>query len=699
MIGREDEVREYRERVKYFYAAIFLAFCLIGSRLVYLQILKGEELRKFSDGNRLKKERLFASRGIIYDRNGKVMVDNRASFDVVLLSQYYNFSHEINERLAKALGIEKLEMERKLGKVAKTPSYYPVLLKADVAKDVIAAVEMDALGFKGVDIEWNVQRRYPYGDISAQLFGYIGEVSPRDLVGDAKNYLQSGDYIGKMGIERFYDGDLRGINGVGYVEVDAMGRRKKTGAEERLLGFVAQTEPIPGNNLYLTLDADLEVAAANALKSRNFNGSVVAMDPRSGEILAMVNYPSYEPQVISGREINAKVWKELREDKDRPLRNRAIQDHYPPGSTYKLFVAIAGLAEGIINPKSTINCNGYLPFGKRRFNCWKRHGPTDFLKAIKESCDVYFYQLGLSLGVDRLAKYARLFGFGNRTGLKLAGEQRGLIPDSEWKLKTFNEPWQAGETLSIAIGQGYVDVTPMQLVLAYAAIGNGGFVYRPYLVRRVEGRNGEIIREYQPELTRKIEVPKEVFDIVKEGLYQVVNEGGTAARSKSSRTVMSGKTGTVQVRAFADISKIKCENLEIKDRHHGWFVGYAPKENPQIAVVAIAEHACHGSSAAPIVKEVIDAYFEKQPAPVPNPGDEKRDLTTANPPGEAVAAKPKPKPVVKPKPKPVVAPPVVEVEPPSDPEVTQPRSVPGAEDASKAEPRGPDEVKSPEEGQ
>lgn len=617
MIGREDEVRRYREHVKFYYAGILVALGFIVARLFYLQIMKGEELRKFSDNNRLKKERVFASRGMIFDRNGKVIVDNRASFDVVLLSQYYSFAPEENIRLAKALKMEPEELERRLSKVNRAPSYYPVLLKSDVSKDVLAAIEMDAEGFRGVDIEINVQRRYPFGDISSQLLGYIGEVDPNDLKDKRKNF-QKGDYIGKMGIERHLDAELRGLNGVGYVEVDAMGRRKKSETNERLLGFYTQTDPIPGHNIYLTLDSDLEEVAAHALKSRDFSGSVVALDPRSGEVLAMVNYPSYDPATISGREVNAKVWSALAEDKDRPLRNRAIQDHYPPGSTFKLIVAIAGLAEGLVTPKTSVTCNGSLPFGKRTFNCWKHHGPVDFVRAIKESCDVFFYKLGLQLGVDRLAKYSRLYGFGARTGIKLPGEQKGLIPDSEWKLKTYNEKWQEGETLSIAIGQGYVDVTPLQLVSAYSAIGNGGFIYRPYLVRRVESRSGGLIREFQPELVRKIEVPTEVYDAVKEGLYRVVNEaGGTAFASRSKKTIISGKTGTAQVRNFGDIKKAKCDNLDRKDRHHGVFVGYAPRDNPQIAVVAMAEHACHGSSAAPVVKEVIDAYFEKQTALTP----------------------------------------------------------------------------------
>jgi len=243
-----------------------------------------------------------------------------------------------------------------------------------------------------------------------------------------------------MGIERNYDSYLRGVNGVGYVEVDAMGRRRKREVPgERLLGYVTSTEAVPGDNLYLTLDADLQRVAAQSMRSRGYHGSVVALDPRSGEVLALVNDPSYEPGQISGREVDSKVWEELSQNRDRPLRNRAIQDHYPPGSTFKPFLAIAALAEGVATTDTTVNCSGSIQFGNRRFHCWKRHGVINFTHAIKESCDVFFYQMGIQLGIDRIAKYARLFGLGNPTGIRISGEQKGLIPDSEWKQKLFHD--------------------------------------------------------------------------------------------------------------------------------------------------------------------------------------------------------------------------------------------------------------------
>ena len=613
MIGREEELKGYRDRAPLFLLVVILALGMILVRVFYLQILRGDELRNFSEANRLKKERLAPPRGILYDRDGVVIVDNRASFDVVMFSQYFPFKDQaVHQRLANALQMPLEALEKRIKKAKGVAAFHSTLLKADVSKDVIAAIEMDAEGFPGVDIEASVRRQYPYGDLSSQLLGFVGEVNRNDL--EKHPNMEQGDSIGRRGIELRYDRYLRGINGVGFVEVDARGHRRRASQNgQKLLGYVAQTDPVPGENLYLTVDKDVELAARKAMMDREFTGSVVAIDPRTGEVLAMVNSPSYNPDLISGREIEPKVWAELSQDKERPLRNRALQDHYPPGSTFKLFLAVAGLAEGIIDKNSTVDCKGHMQFGRRRFHCWKRHGRVDFFGSIRESCDIFYYELGNKLGIDRLAKYARMFGLGSKTGIAMKGEVPGIIPDTEWKKKRFNDIWHPGETLSVAIGQGYVTVNPLQLALAFAAIGNGGFVYRPYIVKRVERRDGAVLKEFQPELIRKIDVASEVFERVKEGLFQVVNAPwGTGARSRSDITLLSGKTGTAQVVRFADIASIKCEEQERRFRHHGLFAGYAPRDNPEIAVVAVAEHSCHGSSAGPVVKEVVEAYMRKK---------------------------------------------------------------------------------------
>lgn len=616
MIGREQEIRKYRDRAVLFNAAVLVLFGALLFRLYYLQIIAGDELRRYSEANRLRKEKLLPARGIIYDRNGKVIVDNRASFDVVMLPQFYPYSDIVNKRLAHALQVTDEDLMKRLKKAKRKQSFHAELLRADVSKDIIAAIEMDPDGFPGVYIEASIQRRYPYQEISSQVLGYVGEVDTADIKQNPKETLEPGDYIGKMGLEKAYDEFLRGANGAGFVEVDAQGRRRRAEAGEKLLGFEAQTEPVPGNNLQLTLDMDVSHAAAEAMKRRSFHGSVVALDPQSGEVFTMLNYPSYDPSLITGREVSGATWATLAEDKFRPLRNRAIQDHYPPGSTFKLFVALGGLMEKMVTTSSRVNCSGHVQMGSRRFHCWKRHGPVDFFRSIKESCDSFYYKAGMDLGVDLMAKYARAFGLGSLTGIALPSETSGLIPDSEWKQKRFKDKWHPGENLSVAIGQGYVVATPLQLVTAYAAIGNKGFLYKPFIVKRIEGRTGEVIRDYRAELRRKIDIAPEVFDAVKEGLFEVMNEpGGTAYWHRSQIVGVSGKTGTSQVRRFKEMKEVKCEALPYEERHHGWFVGYAPRENPRIAVAVIGEHICHGSSAAPVVREVVDAYFQKYPLP------------------------------------------------------------------------------------
>lgn len=612
MIGREDEIRPFRNRIWVIQIPVLLGFAILISRLTYLQVFRGSELKRFSEANRLKKEKVVAARGRIYDRNGKIIVDNRAAFDTVVVPQYFSGKDGAEKRLASVLGITDDELKERLSKINKGPKYSAGLLKADVDKEVIAGIETAPEEFTGVDIESNVHRKYLFGEVGAQLFGYISEVGKKDLERDRD--LQRGDYIGRTGLEHYFDRDLRGADGVGYVEVDARGRRR-VAENANVLGYVSRTDPTPGNSLYLTLDIDLSEHAFNSMRENEFNGTVIAIDPRSGEVLTMVNLPSYDPGKLSGREISSKVWNRILNNPDRPMRNRAVQDIFMPGSTFKTIVGIAGLAEGVVEKKGSIKCEGFIKTGGHKLNCWKTHGTTDFIKAVRESCNVYFSEIGAELGIDTIARYARLFGFGQASGVIPMGEQKGLIPDTQWKKDKLKADWLPGETLSASIGQGYVTITPMQLVNAYAAIANDGIRFKPFLIRRIERPNGELIREFKPEQETEIRLDKNVWRAIKEGLFQVVNKkGGTASYSgRSGKTVISGKTGTAQVRGFSDISKIKnCMSLPVNQRHHGWFVGYAPKDNPEIAVVALAEHSCHGSSAAPIVRDVIEAYFDKQ---------------------------------------------------------------------------------------
>ncbi len=641
MIGREQETRKFRDRAAWFNFVVLFFFGLVVLRLYHLQVMMGSELRRYSEANRLKKEKLFPPRGIIYDRDGKVIVDSRASFDVVMIAQYYPFTEKVDKRLRKVLGMSEEDFERKIRKARKEKSFHPVLIESDVSKDVIAAIEMDTEEFPGVYIEASVQRRYPYEAISSQVLGYVGEVNDKEIKSYSRFGLEMGDYVGKVGLEKTYDEYLRGVVGAGYVEVDARGRRRRTEEGKKLFGFAAQTEPVEGSALHLTLDMDLGVAAYEAMKKNEFNGSVVALDPRNGEVLVMLNFPTYDPETISGREVSSKVWAQLSQDEQRPLRNRAIMDHYPPGSTFKLFMAVAGMAEGLIHKDTKVDCKGYMRLGNRKFHCWKKHGIVDLTRSIKESCDFFYYKVGLDLGVDLMARYARMFGLGEKTGINLPGEESGLIPDSKWKMERYQTPWQKGETLPTVIGQSFVLATPLQMANAFAALGNGGFAYRPYLVKRIVNQKDEVVREFKPELHRRAQVDPQILDLAKQGAYEVVNEPkGTAWWSRSRMIGFAGKTGTSQVRRFDNIKAIKCPEMPYADRHHGWFVAFAPKKNPQIAVAVVAEHNCGGARAAPVARDVIEAFVKKYPIPeeellipkaLPAPREVAKDIKAVTP--------------------------------------------------------------------
>jgi len=612
MIGREEEIRDYRPRVAKFAALGLLLFLGLGVRLIYLQWLRGDELFRFSERNHLKMEVRFAPRGQIRDRHGRVIVDNRAAFDVELLPQFYDSNPADDGKLARILKLDAKAWKNRMSFAGKQSPFLPLLLAADVTPDMIAALETDWVGFPGVQIHPSAHRRYAFQEISAQLLGYVSEATAEELKSGGSLGLQPGDALGKMGLERQYDTELRGEDGNGYIEVDARGRR--TDSEENLeegIGYLPGKVPVAGNDLTLTLDIELEAVASHALTSRRAEGAVVALDPKSGEVLALVSTPSFSPEVLSGKRVASDVWSALVQDANHPLRNRAIQDVFPPGSTFKPFLALAALSEGTIAAETTSFCSGGLHFGHRNYHCWKNHGKVDMARAIEVSCDVYFYQLGMQLGVDTIAKYAKLFGLGDRSGIDLPMEQRGLIPSSQWKKKTFREAWQPGETLSVSIGQGFVAVTPLQMAAAYAAIGNGGYLYRPHLLKAMRNPKGLLLRQNVPELVRHLEISAQALQVVRNGLERVVNEpGGSGYRGvRSGKVRIAGKTGTAQVRQFADMSKVDCSRLPKPFRHHGWFVGYAPAENPEIAVAVIVEHGCHGA-ANPIAKEVIESYFE-----------------------------------------------------------------------------------------
>ena len=451
------------------------------------------------------------------------------------------------------------------------------------------------------------RRSYVDGPTGAHVLGYLGEIGSSQLKGLKDQGYSMGDEIGQYGLERRWEEVLRGQSGGQQVEVDALGRRVRV---------LHEVPDVPGYTVHLTLDQRLQETAFAALNGKE--GTIVALDVNTGAILAMVSTPAFDPNTFA-RGIKAEEWRELIKDRLRPLSNRATQGQYPPGSTFKVIMTIAGLEEGVLQPEARISDPGYYNFGNRSFRDWKKggHGSVDLRKAIVESCDIYFYQLGPRIGVNRIAKWARAFGLGEKTGVALDDERNGLVPDSEWKRKRYRQPWYPGETVSISIGQGYLTVTPLQLVNMIATVANGGTLYRPRIVSKVESFDGATIREYGPEKIRTINLKPSTLERLRSALADVVNgPGGTGGAARSSLVEIAGKTGTAQVVEMKG-GYVKTEQLAYFNRDHAWFISYAPVQNPQIAVVVLVEHGGHGGeAAAPMAIKVIERYIElqKQPA-------------------------------------------------------------------------------------
>jgi penicillin-binding protein 2 len=472
------------------------------------------------------------------------------------------------------------------------------VIAKDVAWSTLVAVESHQMDIPGVSVEVGTKRHYPPDGLAAHLLGYVGEVNPQEMALFPAYRL--GDLIGKFGIERQWETDLRGRGGGQQIEVDATGRRL------RVLGEI---EASAGQSLMLTIDRALQEKTETALAGRE--GAVVVLAVHSGEILAMVSRPTFDPNMFA-RGIKPGEWRGLVTDPLRPLNNRVIQGQYPPGSTFKVMMAAAAVEKGVISPSTRFSCSGGLPFGRRVFRCWKRggHGSVDLQQAIAQSCDVYFYQVGQRLGIDAIAEYARRFGLGAPLGIALDHEAPGLIPDSAWKKERLGVQWYAGETLSVVIGQGYVTATPLQMAVAAATVANGGIVYRPHIVKQVLSDEGGLVREYTPEVIRKTGIRASTLQLIRDGMRDVVNSrSGTGKKAQLPGIVVAGKTGTSQVIAG---TRGKGTILPRQYRDHAWFIAFAPAEAPEVAVACLIEHAGEGggAAAAPVTREVLDAYFK-----------------------------------------------------------------------------------------
>ncbi len=615
IIERKGSGEDYAPSLTATFFLFLMGFLLLGGRLWYLQVVKGEKFRRFSQENRIELRKKIAPRGIILDRYGKIIADNRPSFDLVMIRG--DLDRPINvmlKDLSKLLGPDNFDIDYALDRLKKVPGRYrPVVIKYDLSPDEVSKIEVSSFRLPGVRVELRPVRKYLHGKALCHLLGTVGEINRAELSTMKKKYPEAwyrlGDFIGKSGIERAFEHFLRGRDGEEPVVLDAHGREIKGGEVDSLLPVFRGKNSVPGNDLVLTIDLDLQLYAESIFEYQR--GAVVAVDPRTGEVLAMFSRPAFDPSKFS-RGVSSKYWKKLISDPGKPLTDRTVQGQYPPGSTYKVVPAAAALEEGIISPSKTFYCSGTFRLGRETKRCWKAfpgHGEVDIRRAVKESCDVYFYNVGKLLGVDLLAEYARnSFGFGSPTGIGINREKKGLVPDSKWKEKVYKEPWVGGETLSVAIGQGYVLVTPIQLAMAYVAIANGGRLLKPQLVREIKSPSGGVIKNFSVVVKKEKVLSSKTLKILIDALTAVVNEkGGTAYwTGRSKRVKIGGKTGTAQV-----VSRIVKGKGPSHLRDHSWFVGFAPVDDPKIVVAAIAENAGHGSSAAaPLVKRIIEYYWD-----------------------------------------------------------------------------------------
>jgi penicillin-binding protein 2 len=601
----EDPGIVLRVKVLSTFAGIVLLVVL--TRAWWLQVARYEHYHDLAENNRLRIRTIRAPRGQILDRKGRPLAETQGSFDLIctpvdaadldremaLLSRIVDFDDE-GEARSRVL------------QARKSNPFSSVTVARDLRFEQVSVIEYNREALPGFSIMVEAKRSYPYGEGLAHVLGYVGEVSDKELDDSPDETLEPGDIVGKYGLERGADLPLRGRNGGRRVEVDAAGRDRR---------LVDEIPPHSGGTLMTTLDLDLQQVAYEGLAGRA--GTVIAMDPRNGDVLAFASSPAFDPNAFS-RGIRKGEWKSLVEDPRKPMQNKGLQGTYAPGSTVKPFLALAALESGLMTPTQKLHCGGAYAFGDRVFRCWKDkgHGDVDMYRAIVQSCDVYFYQVGRKVGAVRTAAVERGAGLGVLTGIDLPGERAGVVPDPEWKAKHSKEKWYEFEDLLLGIGQGTIHVTPLEMVQGYAALAMGGKVVRPRIMTRYARRDGRF-EEFPARYLREMPWKKENVELVRKALWGVVNDYGTAGIAKIPGVAVGGKTGTAQVASMKG-ARIKSEDLPYELRDHAWFVAFAPVEDPRIVVCAMLEHGGHGgSAAAPAVRQVMEEFFrlEKGDAP------------------------------------------------------------------------------------
>ncbi len=591
-----EEQERARKTLAGLSAVVLALFGVLFLRLWSLQLVQGEQLKLRSESNRLRLQDLPPWRGMILDRRGEVLVSNRPSFELVVILEDVPDPGLLARRLGALLKLDPVQTQAQL-EAARQANLHLVRLKGDLSWEELTLVETYKAELPGASIFIQPKREYRHQDLACHVLGYLGEITEAQLKSGRFPQHKMGDYIGRSGIEAAWEDFLRGQRGFRRIEVDAYGRE---------LGQLDQQISTPGANVHLTLDLKLQQEAEACLADKH--GAIVALEAKTGKIRALASSPKYSPEAFE-RGLSAADWQRLTQDKTHPLENRALKGQYPPGSTFKIVMAVAALEEKVITPGSVIFCSGAMPFGNHVFHCWKKggHGGMNLHSALVHSCDIYFYQVGRRLGIDRIAKWSRRFGLGAPSGLKLDKEMPGLVASSQWKQARFGAPWQEGDTVSVAIGQGYNLATPLQMALVAAAAANGGLILEPQLVEKVESPAGEVLFQAQPVVKSQLGAKPGHLALVQKALTDVV-ANGTGRAAKLPHLAVAGKTGTSQV---VSLEKEKRGGKAArKFQNHAWFVATAPADDPQLAVAVLVEHGGGGGAvAAPLAKRVLEAYF------------------------------------------------------------------------------------------
>src|SRR5688572_28727643 len=601
-----EDRRRIGVRLGMLQVAAIVVFAVLTLSFWYIQIVQHTKFKEMAENNHQRTLALRAPRGVVYDRNNVVLVENRYSFTVSIVREYTKDLNRTIRLLAAVAGLDEARVRQIVDRHRHEPTYRPIVVIEDASLAQVAAITARRLDFELPDIviQEVPTRQYPIDALGAHVFGYVGEAA-ESQVGDGVN---QGSIIGQSGVERVYNKLLMGRDGARRVVVNSTGRE---------ISEIEKISPVEGRRVQLTIDHDLQKAAEDGFRHAGFNGAALVLDPHNGDVLSFVSLPSYDPNDFAAG-IDRVTWSSLNTDKLRPLQNRVIQGRYSPGSTFKIVVAVAALEEGLVTADHRISCSGGANFFGRYYKCHLKggHGSVDMRHALEKSCNVYFYTLGNMLGVDKIYKWAEKLGLAGKTGIDLPNEQESLVPNTEWKRKRYNEPWYPGETISVAIGQGQVSVTPASLALMISTVANGGTKVTPHVIKAVNDGQG-----WKPVLRAavadKVAFKPETLAALHEGLWMVVNAAGTGGRGRVVGRDVSGKTGTAQVISNEGRQRAKNSGRDLRD--HGWFVFFAPRDNPVIAGVIFGEHNEHGYLGAPIAKHVIETYYaklEKKPFPV-----------------------------------------------------------------------------------